>query len=266
MTKAFKRSFHYHGAKYSYLSWLIPELDKAPREHFIDVFGGSAVVLLNMPKSRIETYNDKNEKVYNLFRVLREHPDQLISLLELTPHSRTEYLNCWETDGDSNIERARKFLVRTQQSFGAGGAQTKNHGWSRAINESRCNISQKTLLWLSGIDNLKNIVERFKTVQIENQDFRKIISDFDSSDTLFYLDSPYDHALRGNTKYEFDFKGQDFNDMQYYAKNAKGKIAISGYNTAGMSYLFSGFNLHVGPHRKNNKSSKVVHECLWTNY
>lgn len=258
------KSFDYHGSKYSYLPWLLPKLPEA--NHFIDVFGGSAAVLLNRKPSKIETFNDINGKVVNFFKVLREQPDELISLLELTPHSKREYDEAWYIESDSPLEQARKFYIRTQQSIWAAGAQDKVKGWAATISDSRVGMSEKTQKWVRAIERLPLVVDRFRTVQIENRNFKFIISKYDREGVLFYLDPPYDMEFRSATPYEFDFKSQDFFDLHYFAKNAKAKVAISGYKSRLMLEIFSNFNFHDGPHRKKNRSSKEVYEGLWTNY
>lgn len=258
-------TFNYHGGKFSYLPWLMP-LTNVACKHRIDVFGGSAVWLLNQPPAPIETYNDINGRVVNFFRVLRDKPDELIPLLEMTPHSKKEYDDAWFIEEDTDVEAARKFFVRTQQSIWAAGAQEKVKGWAASLHDSRCKISEKTHRWLKSVAGLQYVVERLKQVQIECRDFRFIMKHYDGPDTFFYLDSPYDSHFRSSTAYTFDFKDQDFIDMHYWAARAKGKVAISGYNTPFMQELFKDFNFHHGPKRKNNRSVKEAYECLWTNY
>ncbi len=257
-------SFTYHGSKFSYLPWLLPLLPEC--KHFIDVFGGSAVVLLNRKPSPIETYNDINSKVVNFFNVLRSQPEELIDALNLTPYSKEEYAKAWYSEVDTPLEKARRFFIRTQQSIWAAGAQDQVKGWAASINDTRVGKSEKVQKWLNAIDNLPEVVKRLKSVQIECRDFRFIMSKYDSESSFFYLDSPYDMTFRSATRYEFDFINQDFFDLHYYAKNTKGSVAISGYSSPFMVELFKDFNFIPGPRRVNTRSEKEAFECLWTNY
>lgn len=257
-------SFTYLGGKFSVLPWLLEKLP--PAQHFVDVFGGSGVVLMNRKPDPIETYNDINHKLVNFFNVLRNNGEELVRSLELTPHSRSEYDNAWFDETDSQVEQARKFFIRTQQSIMAAGAQDIVKGWASSIHSSRVSISEKTRKWIGGCNNLWTIAERMKGVQIECHDFRFILKSYDSAGTLFYLDSPYDMTHRSSTKYEFEFQQQDFYDMHYWCKKAIGKIAVSGYDSPFMRELFCDFQFHEGPLRKNNKSTKEAVECLWTNF
>jgi DNA adenine methylase len=259
------KSFQYLGGKFSILPELLPMLPEC--HHFIDVFGGSAVVTLNRKPSPIETINDINHQVVNFFKMLREFPEELIRSLELTLHSKHEYDHAWESPADSDLEKARKFFVRTQQSIFAAGAQERSKGWAAAITESRVSISEKTRKWLNGVDNLWVVAERLKHTQIECRDFRFVLKNYDHLGALFYCDCPYDMTFRSNTVYTFDFVNQDFYDLHHYAKRVKGKIAISGYDSPFMLDLFSDFNFRLLTKTKNNRSNKDdIHECLWTNY
>lgn len=259
-----KKAFDYMGSKFSILPWLLELLPEC--HHYVSVFGGGACDLINRKPSPIETYNDVNHKVVNFFRVLRENGPDLIKSLELTPHSKLEYDSAWFSENDSDIEKARKFYIRTQQSIMSAGGQDKVKGWACSITESRCSISEKTNKWINGVNGLFYIVERLKKVQIENRDFRFILKNYDTPGTLFYCDPPYRMTYRSSSKYEFDFENQDFFDLHYYAKNLVGKIAISGYDEPFMRELFKDFNFHKGPPRKNGRSQKPAIECLWTNY
>lgn len=257
-------SFTYLGGKFSTLPFLLPLLPKT--KHFVDVFGGSAVVLLNREQSQIETYNDINFQVVKFFEVLRSQPHELISQLQLTPHSKYEYDNAWYNPSDVLIEQARKFFIRTQQSIHAAGGQDMLKGWAASIKESRVSISEKTHKWINAVNGLYEVAERLKQVQIECRDFRFILKNYNSADTLFYCDAPYDMTFRSNSKFLFDFSNQDFFDLQYWCKNVNGKVAVSGYDTSFMRELFKDFYFHSGPKRKNNTSSKDAFECVWTNY
>ncbi|MCY7337676.1 MAG: DNA adenine methylase [Chamaesiphon sp.] len=81
-------AFGWYGGKYSHLDWLLPLLP--PSQHFCDVFGGSAAVIINRPPSPVETYNDIHSEVVNFFRVLRDQKEPLIEAIGLTPFSREE--------------------------------------------------------------------------------------------------------------------------------------------------------------------------------
>lgn len=258
------KTFDYLGSKYSLLPWLLPKLPEC--NHYVSVFGGAGSDLINRMPSPIETLNDINNRVVNFFRVLRSQPEDLINQLQLTPHSRYEYDNAWNVDGDSEVEMACKFFIRTQQSIHAAGGQDKVKGWAASVGQSRVSISEKTHKWIRAVAGLWDVTERLRHVQIECRDFRFILKSYDSEGTLFYCDPPYDMTHRSSSRYEFEFENQDFFDLKYWTHKAIGKVAVSGYDTEFMRELFKDFTMHEGPRRKNNISEKDANECLWTNY
>lgn len=261
------KPFNYFGAKFSYLPWLLPLLPAC--RHFVDVFGGSGCVLLNREKSDIETYNDINGKLVNFFLQLRDNGQELIDKLRLTPYSRQEYMNAVYIETDTDIEKARKFFVRCQQSMWSMGVQQSSKGWASDIRECRAGVGGRLGRFLNHIDKLKYCVERLRTVQIENMDFRHIMDRYNYEDVFFYLDSPYDPTFRSMTdKYEFDFVNQDFYDLHYYCRHSKAKFAVSAYNSPFMLDLFRDFNVTMGPNRKSGDEDSRSETCevLFTNY
>ena len=262
--------FQYLGGKYSCLPWLLPLLPQT--KSFVDVFGGSATVILNKEPSQINTYNDINGIVVNFFQELRNNPEELIKLIELTPHSRYEYENAWITSEIqsivSNAELARRFFVRTRQSFMATGAQKNKKGWLSATKETRVGMSEATSKWLNSIEMLQMVVERLKQIQVENRGYQYIFKHYDTPESLLYCDPPYDDELRSSgNDYAHDFTEADHLELHSLASHAKGLVAVSGYNSEFMMDLYSNFQLTMGPERKNNYSKrKAAHECLWTNY
>lgn len=258
--------FQYLGGKYSVLDWLLPLLPHT--KSFVDVFGGGAHVILNKRPSQINTYNDIDGNVTNFFKVLRDYPDALIPVLELTMHSRQEYNDAWIEDGLDDLERARRFFVRTRQSFMSTGNHCKTKGWSATTNSCRAKMSEATSKWLNSVNGLQDIVEKLRSIQIENKDYRWIFKTYGIAEALLYCDPPYDSTFRsGNSDYAHDFTIDDHIALNELAKSANCLVAVSGYNSEMMMDLYAGFNFHKGPSRRNNFSKKQgIYECLWTNY
>lgn len=84
-----------------------------PHEIYLEPFFGSGAVFFRKAPARLETINDIDGNVVNLFRVLREQPEQLAALIELTPWARDEYYSSYEKQG-SRWKTHDAFL------FGAG--------------------------------------------------------------------------------------------------------------------------------------------------
>lgn len=199
---------------------------------YVEVFGGAGNLLIAKEPSNIEVYNDIFSDVVNFFRVLRDEKKrgELIEMLELTPYSREEFYDCkakmQETTYGTDVERARCFFVLSQQSF--GGMYQKSWGYM-VRKRSPSDPSSPTSRTKTAIENLKKCTTRLRDVQIENNDFRKIIKAYDTEDTFFYLDPPYVMGTRSTVQYKHEMTTEDHQALINMCLNLKGKAIISGY-------------------------------------
>lgn len=108
-------ALNYFGGKSRHLDWILP-LIPAHRE-YLEPFFGSGAVFLNKKPALVECISDIEAEVINFFMQLRERPAELMNLLHLTCYSRAEFQLACEIVPDK-LERARRFFVRSTQSFG----------------------------------------------------------------------------------------------------------------------------------------------------
>ena len=100
----------YPGSKWRIAKWIVSMI---PEHHsYLEPYFGSGAVFFTKPKSKIETINDLDNNVVNLFDIIRSNPEPLIKAVEATPYSRTEYERTYlNQDEDVNkIEEARRFF------------------------------------------------------------------------------------------------------------------------------------------------------------
>ena len=84
----------YPGAKWRIADWIISQFPK--HKVYCEPFFGSGGVFFNKTPSAIETINDIDGNVVNLFKVCRERPAELAFVLSLTPWARDEFKNCYD--------------------------------------------------------------------------------------------------------------------------------------------------------------------------
>lgn len=146
---------------------------------YIEVFGGGGWVLFHKPPGGMEVYNDFNELLVNLYRCVREHPEELIDKLRYVLNSRTDFeavrkkLNRSEASGD--IERAAWFYQIVRFSYGSA---LKSYG------------GQPHDIW-DDFPLIREASRRLGDVVVENRDFQPLIRQYDREDAFFYCDPPY---------------------------------------------------------------------------
>lgn len=257
--------FPWYGGKFTHLPVLLQHIP--PHRTYVEVFGGSAALLLNKDPSEIEVYNDIDSGATNFFRVLRDNEAELIRRLILTPYSREEYNLCrknWSTCEDP-VERARMWYFVASSSFiGRFG-----HGFAVSATDSSNGMSSCVNGYLNRIQNLWKVASRLRTVIIENLDFREVIRRYDTPDTLFYLDPPYHPDTRAtDDPYVHELSRSDHEALVDILLGIKGKAMLSGYDNEVYKRLEkAGWRKIIYTMRSTSAMGKASarkrEECLW---
>lgn len=267
MHKVTSPIMRYHGAKWRLASWVISFFPK--HKYYVEAFGGSAGVLMQKQRVHGEVYNDLDQDIFNLFKVLRdrEKSAELQRLCSLTPFSRDEFNLAYEQT-DCPIEQARRTLFRAYAGFGSASATKGKSGFRTDIFR---NYKNPTHLWTELPNKIQAFVERLQNVQIENKSAIELLEKHDSEDTLFYLDPPYvlDTRTSGaNSYYRHEMTDEQHQQLLDKIIKLKGYVIISGYH----SELYDNF-LCVHGWQRHETSSRISSnrgtanrtECLWIN-
>jgi DNA adenine methylase len=253
----------YYGSKWRIATKIIRWFP--PHKLYCEPYAGSGGVLLQKAPSFLEVYNDADRAIVNFFRQLRERPDELIRLIELTPHSRTELDLAYESCDDP-MEGARRYYVRAWQSRGANARW--HSGWRYDVSGRRGksftrNWSETYHLW--------DIVQRLRCVQIECGDALDVIRRFDGPETLFYVDPPYPRCVRAQghiVEYTIEMSGSDVEEEQSAHEQLStmlhrvaGGVIISSYHSALYDALYEGWEqVEIAARTRSNAQAT---EVLW---
>jgi len=254
----------WHGGKY-YLSNRI--IEKFPKHHtYVEPFGGAASVLLNKHESPVEVYNDLDCRITRLYRVLRDHPEELQRVLQLTPYSEVEFNQVLNAkDEENEIELARRDFVRWRQSLGGRG-----DAFSFTKHRVRRGMADVVSGYLSTIDEqLPLIAERFRTVQIVERPAVDVIKKWDSPETLFYCDPPYVLSTRDiNTRdvYGYEMSEEEHTELADTLNACEGMVILSGYPSDLYNRLFAKWEqvtFDMPNHSAGGKTKQRKEEVLW---
>jgi len=224
----------YHGSKWRLAPWIISHF---PRHRiYLEPFAGCGSVLMRKERSDVEVYNDLDGEIVNLFRVVREHGKELSRMVFLTPYSRDEFITSFKPSNDP-LEQARRTIVRSFQGFGSGYA-TVTKGSKCARPEYgfrigwRCRGNKPHTNWCDVSDTVMEVMERLRTVIIENTSYQNIIWKNNTDDTLIYADPPYLSSERDHGKdYRYEFSIDDHIKLARILNSVDGSVIISGYRS-----------------------------------
>lgn len=255
----------YPGSKWSMTDWIISNFPLGyEKMTYCEPFCGSCAVFLNKKRSVIETINDLDGWVINLFKVIRERPEELARLIELTPWSRQEYKQSYVMTGDS-LEDARRFMVRMWQAIGSKTSDIT--GWRNNIQDLNGNVNQ----WVNGLP--KRIIEvswrlrhtKGHQVNIENQDAFKLLGRYARPYVFIYADPPYVRSTRSNRLYKYEMTDdQQHIQLLEILKIHPGPVLLSGYDNQIYNDLLDGW--HKEYYKANCEGGRSRTEVLWMNY
>jgi DNA adenine methylase len=255
-------ALRYFGGKWLLADWIIAHLP--PHRCYVEPFCGAASVLLRKEPSQIEVMNDVSGRVVNFFRVLRERPDELIQLLELTPMALDEYRECRTQEGGA-VERARRFFVESWQAYSGASGSERCQGWRRTCERD---VARQ---FAASTKNLHHVAARLRQVAIDNLDWREVLKRYDRAETLFYVDPPYMLGTRGRTWPSAGYGKNDFTDKDHeellgVLLRLKGAVVLSGYPTDLYDTTLRGWSRDMCRVTKKLKPTKDgAVEVLWCN-
>jgi len=249
---AYIRLIKYPGAKFAIIPDIIKTVSNSGCNQFVDVFGGSGSVSLNINYPST-IYNDLDPQFANVFKAIKYHPGKLYEMLKyavsnqnVSNEGRLEkissgmakklgrdghtikrpfYANDYDLsraglstqhdslkNSDGAPEWARDTIIRFSRTFGGMG-------------ETYATTNEKStdLFLRKTINSFGKIHDVVRLWEIENMDFREIIAKYDSENTFFYFDPPYP----GKNWYSYSFANEDFLELAKYLKDLKGKYLLN---------------------------------------
>jgi DNA adenine methylase len=238
-----------------------------PHQTYLEPFGGAGSVLLNKAPAPVEVYNDLDERITRLFRVLRDHGDEFRRLLTLTPYSEAEFDHAIEP-AENEIEQARRDFVRWRMSLGGRG-----DSFSCTLHRIRRGMADVVSGYLSMIDGqLPAIIERLRRVQIICRPALEAIRTWDGPDTLIYCDPPYLHETRhegSRNVYGVEMSEQDHRELAAALNSCKAKVVLSGYPSILYDELYPSWRtmtFDIANHAAGGRTKARKQEKLWLNW
>lgn len=260
-----KAIFRYPGSKWGLAGWVISHFPAGyERMVYLEPFVGSGAVFFNKRPGAVETINDLDSDIVNLFQVLRDRPEDLKRVLSLTPYSREEYdlsfIPC-----EDPLERARRYMVKTTQAIGA--RLDGKCGWR---NHKQIKIGGTACKWAGITDTIDIAAMRLKgsttnLIQIERTNALRLIERYNSPDVLMYLDPPYVRSSRKSGRlYRHEMDDGEQRQLLDLITHSKAKVVLSGYPSDLYDQALQGWYKDTA--LSQTTSTKLVEEVLWQNF
>ncbi len=254
-----KAVIKYPGSKWSLAKWIISMF---PEHHsYLESFFGSGAVLFNKSRSHIETINDLDGNVVNLFEWIKKDPEYLVHEIYFTPYARQVYDNAFATIPENSIEKAVNFYIRLNMGHGFR-TNGERVGWKNDVQgRERSYASQD---WCNLPWKIMQAAQRLRGVQIENRPAAELIPRFNYRNVLIYCDPPYMLETRHGKQYRCEMNEEDHRELLEILLEHKGPVIISGYETGLYNKMLEGWNRYETTVYSQVCSKK--REFIWMNY
>lgn len=208
-------------------------IEVLPAHHtYVEPFAGGAQVFFQKEPSKVEVLNDLDGDLVNVFRVCREHYEELIRYMRFTVVSRKLFDTLLATDPANltDIQRAARRLYLQKNSY-AGRVHHQNF---------RTSVVQPPSF---NPERLPELIEethhRVARVQLECLPYEKVLVKYDRPTTCFYLDPPY----YGINLYKFKLDPADFEKMAERLGKLRGRFLLSLNDIPPVRRIFKQFDI-----------------------
>ncbi|MEG0177394.1 DNA adenine methylase [Anaerorhabdus sp.] len=211
-------------------------------ERYIEVFGGGGWVLFHKPPGNdFEVYNDFNGLLTNLYRCVREKPNELIDALYFVLNSREDFdivkKALAKDSPTSDVIRASYFYQLIRYSYASG---LTSFG------------SQPHDMW-SNFPIIEQAHRRLSKVVVENKDFEKLIRQYDRPVSFFYADPPYFETEKYYKNVGEDgFKKEDHIRLRDTLMGIEGKFLLSYNDCSFIRELYDAPNIQIESYTRIN--------------
>lgn len=254
-----QKLFPYPGGKHWFLKVLL--LCVFGCREYLELFAGGASLFFGLPKCGVETLNDADEDIANIYTQFIENYERFqrrVNRIARSSIRAEEYLRSYVDRAVWHsldpFERAWRhwFLLKTCVS---------SH-----LRRSGSTISRKKLVALNNRINLKPQHERIKDANIDALDFRVALQRYATADTQIYADPPY--YAPAEDMFAHKMSKLDHIALAAHLHACGSKVLVSYDDVPEVRKLYSPWNMISIPwtYLTSTEGPSAGHELLIANY
>lgn len=215
--------FSRQGGKYLLYKTVIANFPKDYQEMtYVEPFVGGGSVFFNTEPLKKSVVNDFDEVVVETYKALKNNPKELENRVNGT-YNEKDFYEIKAMKPTSAMGRVVQSLLLQKLSYmGFRSTFDTTKGSKKVIDK-----------------DFQFYSDKLKNTTILNEDYKKVIQQYDSPNTLFYCDPPYEESNRTVREYK-DISMDDFADL---LSKIKGKFLVSINNSPRIRKLFSRYNI-----------------------
>ncbi|MCG3257685.1 MAG: DNA adenine methylase [Candidatus Heimdallarchaeota archaeon] len=186
--------------------------DYKERTYHEPFIGGGAVFFKIKPKTG--SINDINSRLMNFYRVVKDTPQELISKANKYSYDEKSYYKLrdrFDQPNISTVEKASLLLYLNKTAF---------NGLYRVNSKGKFNVPfgrYPDNIQILNADNLRNVSECLKNVEITTEDFEESVKDAKEGDFV-YFDPPYIPLTDTANFTDYTSKGFGIKEQERLAK------------------------------------------------
>ena len=217
--------------------------------NYVEPFVGGGSIFFYKNPSVFEVVNDLDIDIYNMFKGAKKYSHEEVSNKINGVYTKEQFNAIRDSKATDEFQIfCNTYYLIKSSIMNKGRTQHNKHKQGKMI------------------ASLEGYKERLEDVEIYNVDYKELIYKYDSKDTFFYLDPPYENS---NGLYKNDVVRTE--ELYDILSNIKGKFLMSYNNSDVAKELFKDYNIYKINTKysattfANNKETSIT-ELLISNY